>query len=253
MKKTVFESQIPDWLPNWRKAQQYPELATTSPIQWAWEFLRRNPEYQRLWSELIEPWADQYGDCNFDTAIKEIGCEALSKFEKIFGIDLALPPLPPFHADAKFLFFAEGPCVITHNHPELYRKTTECEGTVYEAVMQINSKDILVKFDLAGEPIERQIERAKKHLKEQVAYLKKSGCLAVRAKRPRYDQFAKYLRVLDARLSGATMREIESFIYKKRKNDAQNYILDGTIRDDIKAAEILRDKDFRYLVLSAKK
>lgn len=37
---------ILDWLPDWRDVSQYPVPDTTEPRQWAWEFLRRNAEYQ---------------------------------------------------------------------------------------------------------------------------------------------------------------------------------------------------------------
>src|SRR5438477_241770 len=50
---------IPDWLPDWTKQHQYPDPKTTSSRQWAWEFLRRNPEYQRLWYELIASHYDE--------------------------------------------------------------------------------------------------------------------------------------------------------------------------------------------------
>lgn len=35
-----------DWIPNWQKVEKYPDPATTSARQWAWEFLRRSPLYQ---------------------------------------------------------------------------------------------------------------------------------------------------------------------------------------------------------------
>ena len=35
----------PPWLPSWRNSKGYPSI--TAPLrQWAWEFLRRNPDYQ---------------------------------------------------------------------------------------------------------------------------------------------------------------------------------------------------------------
>jgi len=40
------------WLPDWRDASQYPPVEGTSGTRWAWEFLRRNPEYQKAYSEL---------------------------------------------------------------------------------------------------------------------------------------------------------------------------------------------------------
>ena len=37
---------IPTWLPNWKNSDEYPNPKNTIADQWAWEFLRRNPEYQ---------------------------------------------------------------------------------------------------------------------------------------------------------------------------------------------------------------
>jgi hypothetical protein len=39
------------WLPDWRNKSGYPDPEKTTGRQWAWEFLRRNPEYQRLYAE----------------------------------------------------------------------------------------------------------------------------------------------------------------------------------------------------------
>ena len=44
----------PDWLPDWKDPTAYPNPENTNAEQWAWEFLRRNSEYQRdyvLWKE----------------------------------------------------------------------------------------------------------------------------------------------------------------------------------------------------------
>ncbi|MBU0908338.1 MAG: hypothetical protein KKA54_11165 [Proteobacteria bacterium] len=43
----------PDWLPNWRNVAEYPDPASTTAQQWAWEFLRRNSDYQADYKELI--------------------------------------------------------------------------------------------------------------------------------------------------------------------------------------------------------
>ena len=45
----------PRWLPDWQNKAQYPNPAQAFRVDWAWEFLRRNPDYQRLWSQLIKP------------------------------------------------------------------------------------------------------------------------------------------------------------------------------------------------------
>ena len=43
---------IPPWLPDWRDESQYPDPVDTSPQEWAWEYLRRNQEYQKKYQEL---------------------------------------------------------------------------------------------------------------------------------------------------------------------------------------------------------
>lgn len=42
----------PDWLPDWRDPEAYPEANAMSLKQWAWQFLRRNPDYQADFHEL---------------------------------------------------------------------------------------------------------------------------------------------------------------------------------------------------------
>ena len=43
-----------EWLPDWKDPSQYPPVKGTTGTQWAWEFLRRNPEYRQAYSKLWE-------------------------------------------------------------------------------------------------------------------------------------------------------------------------------------------------------
>lgn len=45
---------IPEWIPNWENPCEYPDPATTSMKEWAWEFLRRNEEYQRDYNNIYK-------------------------------------------------------------------------------------------------------------------------------------------------------------------------------------------------------
>jgi hypothetical protein len=45
-------------LPNWRKPEQYPSTDEASNIEFAWEFLRRNPNYQNEYSKFKSEWID---------------------------------------------------------------------------------------------------------------------------------------------------------------------------------------------------
>jgi len=49
---------------NWRDPEAYAFCDALTSAQWAWEFLRRNPEYQRQWQEFWHTWQaleDAYG------------------------------------------------------------------------------------------------------------------------------------------------------------------------------------------------
>lgn len=41
---------------NWRDPEAYDFCDELTSAQWAWEFLRRNPEYQRQWQEFWRTW-----------------------------------------------------------------------------------------------------------------------------------------------------------------------------------------------------
>jgi hypothetical protein len=47
VKVSMAQRKIPICLPDWRDSRQYPPASKTTSMQrWAWEFLRRNPDYQ---------------------------------------------------------------------------------------------------------------------------------------------------------------------------------------------------------------
>jgi hypothetical protein len=58
-------------VPDWRSAAAYAYLNNLDPAELAWEFLRRNPDYQRDYREatgeaavqadFLEPWVVRWG------------------------------------------------------------------------------------------------------------------------------------------------------------------------------------------------
>ena len=42
----------------WKKDEEYRFCESLTAAQWAWEFLRRNPEYQRQWRDFIAVWRE---------------------------------------------------------------------------------------------------------------------------------------------------------------------------------------------------
>jgi Family of unknown function (DUF6499) len=69
----------PPWLPDWTDPNNYPDPTNTSRLEWAWQFLRRNREYQRLWVELIQPHYDPaHVEASLDRANRQAGFRRVS-------------------------------------------------------------------------------------------------------------------------------------------------------------------------------
>ena len=81
-------SKKPDWLPDWKDISKYPDPNKATGRVWAWEFLRRNPEYQQLWEKFAALPPGPIREGHSAIAYMNI-CE---RFEKEFGI---LNPAPP--------------------------------------------------------------------------------------------------------------------------------------------------------------
>jgi hypothetical protein len=75
----------PDWMPDWRDPRQYPAADSTTPRAcWAWEFLRRNPEYVVLCDDDFV-----HGNINESSSI------FVARAREQFGIEgLVNPKLP---------------------------------------------------------------------------------------------------------------------------------------------------------------
>jgi hypothetical protein len=71
--------------------------------------------------------------------------------------------------------------------------------------------------------------------------------------RRRVEHYQNYLRLLDAKTAGASDRQILQTLYSGRSSTYPNYNAKQTLRDDLKAAERLRDHDFWLIAATAKK
>lgn len=50
--------EVPEWLPDWRYLDDYPNPQKMTYQHWAWEFLRRNSRYQQMYAEYCRFVAD---------------------------------------------------------------------------------------------------------------------------------------------------------------------------------------------------
>ena len=195
--------------PNWRNAGDYPDPAETSLHRWAWEFLRRNPQFVAELAEI------RRGDSPEGRALL-----------KRWGI--ARVNLPDWPADSPVHFDA-GPRPV---------RPVKIAGAWIAAALDRQDR-ITLEFDLAA-PIEPQLERARQTL----AANQRHHFPTLRRLRNQAEKFPLYLRTLDALDAGATRREmLERFAH-----ECPDGLDERGLAYWIRRARALRDSEYRALV-----
>jgi hypothetical protein len=220
---------VSEWnVPDWRDPAQYPHPRDCSLRQWAWEFLRRNPEYRSLWREHIGPFYDpafRYQEQDVGPVGPAHGVPHNVQAELVhrFGLD-SFPPSPNDYRPP--LFIRSG-----------LRYTGE-----REARLLLYEGQIAVIFDLTR-PIGGQMATARRlFVKEQ----RQSGH---RKHRNRVRLFASYLRALDGVDAGATHTEVGAVLFGGQPTATRLF----TVRDYWDAAGKLRDKDYLFVAAGTEK
>lgn len=304
---------VQEWLPDWRDPQQYPDLDKHPLTSIAWEFLRRNPEYQedyaRLWGSLsesdrrakIEEILPQLrGETDEDYRQRwEDSSETAGRFysevhplgwlKKKWGIYDDVPlwslrdSLDPAKSRSQITtdLANEGNCskespdlsfeldyspAISPGSLHYIRWNERCivqtmlmgggnlESLVEAAEKEIDNNECVTKCSIEIDlllPINVQLDRLKEVLKAKQKHIKEIG---FEPKTPRPAQkLPTYLRVLDAKLTGALDGDIATVIYPHRSNDhGSNYHASDLVRKDFKKALSYRDQRYRELPLLQK-
>ena len=263
----------PDWLPDWRDEKAYPKPEKLDREQWAWQFLRRNPDYQSdhaRWRELAKhtvyrelPGGDGFEDfpepeedmrfwvCDppakegetYDDYVKRIGggyrmMPTWLHLANNYGMSIGFPD-PAIERPSLLAFELIGLSLLTGMPGRKIRTARQ----------ELGDYDIWVRFNLEW-PIDFQIEKARKHLKvKQNVYKRKYG-LQPKRFRNRYDKYQIYLRVLDGEVTGAKLRAMADVLYPELDNVYPEYRRRRQIRNDLNAAKKLRDRDYALICLS---
>jgi hypothetical protein len=91
----------PDWIPDWKNTDDYPKPAELGREHWAWQFLRRNQEYQNGWERLSKKSPRQESKISGGTLFEF--SEEWNKFASNWGIRGPAPN--PAEATPKGLVF----------------------------------------------------------------------------------------------------------------------------------------------------
>ena len=207
---------------DWRSSADYAFCAGLSRDQWAWEFLRHNPDYQSDYAGFIAIWRGLEAD---------YGTPPRRDFQRWKQDARAYGPLPGSTADsldeatgelcmvddervliecwmgAKWSFhkFPLDPARSTPPTPEelSWRPPPPAAPRPLGDLYRLD-----LAFDLAR-PLPPQLEAAKLRLVSRAAELRRSGLsapLSVASERARWE---RWLRLLDAQAAGATLEAMK--------------------------------------------
>jgi hypothetical protein len=211
------------WPPNWLE-NAYPAAEDLNDREWAWEFLRRNPQYQQMWADLIRPFWDsaeqsfdddaavqaEHTKAGADPAFQHLMSGAdegsyevsspLKQFRDTFAVMMVPPPAE----------HAGGPGPLAHlwvsmrNRPAI--KSLPADRP-YPVKIDFAPAESLIVFDLS-QPLENQIARATQALRNRQVYLQKVDGLQLKPRRNNRELWPCYLRLLDAEAAGADIRQM---------------------------------------------
>lgn len=256
---------------NWRNPAEYPDPALAPLDRWAWEFLRRNPEYQADYRRLCEDGSFYAipGDAN-DTPYSELGLKvpmnaaeeeaafmALSEGEPNLARDLEFkwgvkPVASPEVADA-WKWLSMRPAVVSAHLPQEFGRLMRLPIDGRETLMRVveifgpggfrtklRDNELLVRIDVAG-PIEDQLKTAEWLLKLYRERLK----IKPYGEREQRDLWAVYLRLLDARQ--AVPRPGWGKLAAVLSAESPEGWTESRARRAYKAACVLRDGGWRFI------
>ena len=211
-------------VPDWRDADPYPEVETTTIRQWWWEFTRRRPDYRNLWESArpLEGEAHRYAPdvdefrLKFELSVIHDPALSLSDW------DLMHYRYPKNYSRSPREYLAE-----QWGKPGVEQSAAIAE---HRGKLADERGHRLYNFDLT-QPLGPQFARAEHYLKlvQEELY----GKAATR--RPRQANWANFLRVLDGRDAGASLAEIAVVLWPGQEKTPQS------ARDTFDAACELRD------------
>ena len=212
--KTTYPESL-EWLPDWTDANQYPPVTGTTGTQWAWEFLRRNPEYRDAYSKLTHVTCMEKFSRLFDT---------VERFRLIDGL---YPPDPASSRDPRLSFRAS--YIRSYRYSEHHPEQT----------IPISPDKILIELDLSL-PVGPQLE--------YIRGIPRNGAARYKAQ-----NLADYLRILDAKcdLSNPTTSRIAKTIFHKLAGEEEitkDHPLAERVKESYEVALNLRNSDYWKLV-----
>ena len=225
---------------DWRTIENYPGLAphwANTSRRWAWEFMRRNAEYETD----RERWRVVLGDGSHQTGeAYQVRRELADKW----GVTCRVcwPESDEPQGWQLFIFGLHG--LIGFSGADATPDSPRRSGAQWEEYLQVRRNEVWIRFDLE-EKLDHQLSNAKKYLKDVREHLKITAPTH-RLRKP--EKLQQYLRAWDAAQAGTARSDIAAVLYPEVKNCYPDFAgSDQVSKDSDTANELI---DFGFLALS---
>jgi hypothetical protein len=199
--------------PDPRDGDAYPQVASTSPQQWAWEFLRRRSDYRVRWDQKVRPFLSAGGEWDLaaadqahEDAVKR-GLQAGRSFEVV-------PPLAALGRE----FGVHSPSLELLDPRNSLFPLFDVMGSVAEVLLaarRVVLPEVLISFNVTL-PLDHQLKTARSLLDAKLAkWLRNTGRESPpqRPAKLQLDKFPRYLRLLDFEDADTPDREIGQHLF----------------------------------------
>lgn len=228
---------------DWKNEKDYDYTKDHTPELWAWEFLRRNPEYRKDWEKTLALWENAIDDKpNLWAQLFNVDCSKENYQTRTLPFKgardkwgLFLPEIINPSIDKPLV---EWPFSFFHTYGYYYGKDD------LDNFPDLKSTEVLAVFDMA-KPIQQQLEYFKELLEEDQNYLLAYTELNIPEVKNKPGYRKDYIRILDALEVNAETKEIASVIFPSEENSKPEYHGNRMVRDSLVAAKKFRDGMYR--------
>lgn len=217
---------------DWRETENYPGLSKdwcNSSSRWAWEFMRRNAEYEVD----RERWTVAWGDGLYPA---DEAYQVRRELADKWGVTCHMSCWPESDDPLGFqslIWSLHG--LMSFSGAKVRPDSPRRTGDQWEEYLQVRRSEVWIRFDLE-EKLDRQLEAAKSSLTN----IRESLQIATPTHRLRKpEKLQQYLRVWDAVQGGAARSEIAEELYPEIPNSYPEHSGNDQVGNDLKVADEL--------------
>lgn len=254
---------------DWRNIANYPDpqKGAVHLGAWVWEFVRRNPEFQKMFDEFARPFWTEWLIANqkFISAEKWDVREYTNSPAALASLRIPLddwriarfglaptigrPETPSAFVPESRSFLP--PTLFAGMSPEFVfcnDDWVDRDDMTDDTLESSNDhRAAWVKIDFRR-PLAPQVEGIERWAKDHQKKLVNGGMLSPKIFKPRNKKFIEYLRVLDAKDSGAKQGEIARVLFPSKPNRYNDKQGDKAVENAFRAAKKMRDGGWRELL-----